>query len=133
MTYKLDDIIELPKSLPKKTIKEDLECEIVMVKIPRCMSFLGSTNTYDEHLGDVDNTKDEVGNPCPQSTPKVLPSFKVNTPLVTYPEEVDETLGTPIEEEPLDHMKLEDVGLTNYNISLSSREVPSFDEPEPQP
>ncbi|GJY16781.1 ribonuclease H-like domain-containing protein [Tanacetum coccineum] len=133
MTHKLDDIIKLPKSLPKKTIKEDLECEIVMVKIPRCMSFLGSTNTYDEHLGDVDKMKDEVGNPCPQSTSQVLPSFEVNTPPVTYPEEVDETLGTLIEEEPLDHTKLKDIGLTNRNISLSSREVPSFDEPEPQP
>ncbi|GJZ87834.1 hypothetical protein Tco_0659616 [Tanacetum coccineum] len=104
-----------------------------MVKIPRCMSFLGSTNTYNEHLGDVDKMKDEVGDPCPQSTPQVFPSSEIYTPPVTYLEEVDETLGTPIEEEPLDQAKLEDVGLTNHRISLSSREAPSFDEPEPQP
>ncbi|GJU31503.1 hypothetical protein Tco_1175092, partial [Tanacetum coccineum] len=64
---------------------------------------------------------------------KVLPSFEVYTPPVTYPEEVEETLGTPMEEEPLNQTKLEDVGLTNHNISLSSREVPCFDELEPQP
>nr|GEV24038.1 retrovirus-related Pol polyprotein from transposon TNT 1-94 [Tanacetum cinerariifolium] len=38
-----------------------------------------------------------------------------------------------MEEESLDQTKLEDVGLTNHNISLSSRELPSFDEPGPQP
>nr|GEW06479.1 ribonuclease H-like domain-containing protein [Tanacetum cinerariifolium] len=102
MTHKLDDIIKLPKSLPKKTIKDDLEYE-------------GCGRRS-----------------IPQSTPQVLLSFKVYTSPVTYPEEVDETLGTPMEEEPLDQTKLEDVGLTNHSISLSSREVPSFDEPEPQ-
>ncbi|GJW31287.1 hypothetical protein Tco_0051319, partial [Tanacetum coccineum] len=45
---------------------------------------------------------------------------------------VEETLGTPIKEEPLDQTKLEDVGLTNHDIPLSFREVPSFDELEPQ-
>ncbi|GJZ88653.1 hypothetical protein Tco_0660435 [Tanacetum coccineum] len=72
-------------------------------------------------------------NLSPQSSPQVLPSFEVYTPHVTYPEEVEETLGTPMEEEPLDQTKLEDVGLTNHNISLISREVPSTDEPKPQP
>ncbi|GJZ47267.1 hypothetical protein Tco_0601099, partial [Tanacetum coccineum] len=100
MTRKLDDMIELPKLQPKRTYKEDLECEMVMVKMSRCMSFLDSTNAYDEPIGSL---------------------------------EVDETLGTPMEEEPLDQTKLEDVGLTNHNISLSSRKVPSFDELEPQP
>ncbi|GJV44099.1 hypothetical protein Tco_1428635 [Tanacetum coccineum] len=54
---------------------------------------------------------------------------------MTYLEEVGETLGTPMEVEPLDQTKLEDVGLNtcNHDIPLSSREVPSFDEPEPQP
>nr|GEW28418.1 hypothetical protein [Tanacetum cinerariifolium] len=37
-----------------------------------------------------------------------------------------------MEEEPLDLTKLEDAGLTNHNIPLSSREIPNFDEPEPQ-
>nr|GFA80592.1 hypothetical protein [Tanacetum cinerariifolium] len=34
MTHKLDDMIELPKSQPKETYKEDLESEMVMVKVP---------------------------------------------------------------------------------------------------
>ncbi|GJR51333.1 hypothetical protein Tco_1401854 [Tanacetum coccineum] len=57
------------------------------------------------------------------------------TPLVTYPEEVEETLGTPIEVEPLDQTQLEDLGLNtcNHDIPLSYREVPSFDESKPQP
>nr|GEU66922.1 hypothetical protein [Tanacetum cinerariifolium] len=66
---------ELLKSHPKKTYKEDLECEMVMVKIPRCMSWLDSIDAYDEPIG-----------------------------LDTF----------------------------NHDIPLSSREVPSFDEPEPQ-
>ncbi|GJR42981.1 hypothetical protein Tco_1311084 [Tanacetum coccineum] len=52
---------------------------------------------------------------------------------MTYPEEVEETLRTPMEEEPLNQTKLEDVGLTNHNIYLNSREVPCFYELEPQP
>ncbi|GKC69798.1 hypothetical protein Tco_1115681, partial [Tanacetum coccineum] len=35
MTHKFDDMIGLPKSQPKKAYKEDLEYEMVMVKIPR--------------------------------------------------------------------------------------------------
>ena len=54
---------------------------------------------------------------------------------MTYPEEVEETLGTPIEVEPLDQAPLEDIGLNTCsdNLTLSSKEVPIFDEPEPQP
>ncbi|GKE81501.1 hypothetical protein Tco_1551501, partial [Tanacetum coccineum] len=61
--------------------------------------------------------------------------FEEYTPLMTHPEEVEETLGTPMEVEPLDKTQLEDLGLNtcNNDIPLSSREVPSFDEPEPQP
>ncbi|GJR42584.1 hypothetical protein Tco_1310687, partial [Tanacetum coccineum] len=57
------------------------------------------------------------------------------TPPATYPEEVEETLGIPIEVEPLDETPLEDLGLNTYNhdIPLSSREIPSIDDPEPQP
>ncbi|GJR02330.1 hypothetical protein Tco_0525314 [Tanacetum coccineum] len=77
---------------------------------------------------------DKVENPNPQNTPQVPPSFEEATPPVTHPEEVDETIGTPIEIEPLNETKLEEVGLNcNHNTHLSSREVPSFDGPEPQP
>nr|GEV41341.1 hypothetical protein [Tanacetum cinerariifolium] len=57
-----------------------------------------------------------------------------NTPPVTYPEEVENTLGTPIEVEPLNKTKVKEVGLNcNHNTPFSSREVPSFDGPKPQP
>ncbi|GJV89028.1 hypothetical protein Tco_1532966 [Tanacetum coccineum] len=54
---------------------------------------------------------------------------------MTYPKEVEETIGIPIEVEPLDETQLENLGLNtcNHGIPLSSREVSSFDEPEPQP
>ncbi|GKC28155.1 hypothetical protein Tco_1035449 [Tanacetum coccineum] len=104
MTHKLDDMIELPKSQPKRTYKEDLECEIVMVKMPN-----------------------------PQSTLQVLPSFEVYTPPVTHSEEVEETIRIPMEVEPLDHTKLEDLGLNtcSRDLFLSFRKSPSVDEPEP--
>ncbi|GJX39116.1 hypothetical protein Tco_0252419 [Tanacetum coccineum] len=59
---------------------------------------------------------------------------KVYTLLVTYPEEVEETIGILMEVEPLDETQLEDLGLNtwNYDIPLSSREIPSVDEPKPQ-
>nr|GEY70365.1 hypothetical protein [Tanacetum cinerariifolium] len=60
MTRKLDDMIELLKSQPKRTYNEDLECEIVMVKMPKCMEWLD-----DEPLGDLDMMEDKVDNPIP--------------------------------------------------------------------
>ncbi|GJW96195.1 hypothetical protein Tco_0178003 [Tanacetum coccineum] len=77
---------------------------------------------------------DKVENLNPQSTPQVLPSFKEYTPPVTHPKEVEETIGIPMEVEHLHEPQLEDLGLNtcNHDISLSSSEVPSFDEPEPQ-
>ncbi|GJV53179.1 reverse transcriptase domain-containing protein [Tanacetum coccineum] len=79
-------------------------------------------------------TWDKVENSDPQSTPQVLPSFEEYTPPVTFSEEVEKTLGTPIEVEPLNEKKLEEVGLKcDRNTPLSSRKVPSFDGPEPKP
>nr|GEU80984.1 ribonuclease H-like domain-containing protein [Tanacetum cinerariifolium] len=77
---------------------------------------------------------DKVENLNPQSTLQVIPSFEEYTPPVTYLEEGKKTLGTPIEVEPLDETQLEDLRLNTYNhdIPLSFKEVPSFDEPEPQ-
>ncbi|GJV41418.1 hypothetical protein Tco_1419858 [Tanacetum coccineum] len=131
MTHKLDDMIVFPK----KTYKKDLECEIIMVKLPRCMSILGSTNAYDEPIGNLDEMEDEVGNLSPQSTPQVVPSFEKYTSPVTYLEEVEEIIGISMEVEPLDETQLENLGLNIYNhdVPFSSRKVPSFDEPEPQP
>ncbi|GKE18491.1 hypothetical protein Tco_1426068 [Tanacetum coccineum] len=74
----------------------------------------------------------DVENLSPQSTPQVLPSIKKNTPPVTYPKEIEETLGTSIEVEPLNETKLDEVGLNcNHNTPLSSREIPNFDGSEP--
>ena len=54
---------------------------------------------------------------------------------MTHPEEVEETIRISMEVEPLDHMKIEDLGLntSTHDIFLSSRGVPNVDEPEPQP
>nr|GEU64273.1 hypothetical protein [Tanacetum cinerariifolium] len=93
MTRQLDDMIKLPKSQPNRTYKKDLECEIVMVKMPKFLSWLA----YDEPIGDLGTMEDNVDNPIPQSTLQVLPSFEVYTPLVTHPEEVKETIGIPME------------------------------------
>ncbi|GJR96313.1 hypothetical protein Tco_0268487 [Tanacetum coccineum] len=78
---------------------------------------------------------DKVENPSPEKTPQILPSFEETTPPVTYPEEVEETLRIPMEIEPLDKTQLEELGLNtcNHDIPLSSREIPSVDEPETQP
>ncbi|GKC91982.1 ribonuclease H-like domain-containing protein [Tanacetum coccineum] len=96
-------------------------------------------STFDFKSGTKNNrnikSRHDAKNLNPQSTPQVLPSFEEYTPPVTYPKEVQETLGTPIEVEPLDETKLEDLGLNtcNQNTPFSSREVPSFYRPEPQP
>ncbi|GJT91069.1 reverse transcriptase domain-containing protein [Tanacetum coccineum] len=129
MTRKLDDMIELPKSQPKRTYNEGLKCEIVMVKMTKCMAWLD-----DEPIGDLDMMEDKAKNPSPQSTPQVLPSFEVYTPPVTHPKDVEETIGIPMEVEPLNHMKLENLGLnTNtHDLFLSSKGFPSVDEPELQ-
>ncbi|GJS05907.1 hypothetical protein Tco_0362703 [Tanacetum coccineum] len=90
-------------------------------------------NVDDEPIRDLNTMEDKVDNPSPQSTLQVLPSFEVYTPPMTHPEEVEETIGIPIEVEPLNETKLEEVGLNcNHNTPLSSREDPSFDKPEPQ-
>ncbi|GJU47936.1 hypothetical protein Tco_1217491 [Tanacetum coccineum] len=76
----------------------------------------------------------EVGVTSLESTTQTLSSFEEYTPPMTCPEEVEKTLGTSIEVEPLNETKLEEVGLNcNHNTPLSSREVPSFDGPKPQP
>ncbi|GJW27777.1 hypothetical protein Tco_0044652 [Tanacetum coccineum] len=106
--------------------------EKTWVEMPKCMSWL---DAYNEPIGDLDMMEDKVDNPSPQDTSQTLPSFEEYTLLVTYPEEVEETIGISMEVEPLDETQLEDLGLNtcNHDIPLSSREVPSFDESESQP
>ncbi|GKA74603.1 hypothetical protein Tco_0780905 [Tanacetum coccineum] len=103
---------------------------MVRVQVPRCMAWLD----YDEHVDSLSTMDNEVGVTSTKSITQTLPSFEEYTPSVTYPEEVEKTLGTPIEVEPLNETKLEEVGLNcNHNTPFSSREVPSFDGPESQP
>ncbi|GJZ21097.1 hypothetical protein Tco_0558136 [Tanacetum coccineum] len=100
------------------------------VQVPRCMAWLN----YDEHVDSLSTMDNEVGVTSPENTIQTLPSFVEYTPPVTYLEEVEKTLGTLIEAEPLNKAKQEELGLNcNHNTPLSSREVPSFDKPEPQP
>lgn len=93
------------------------------------------TTIQAEHICNLDKMEDIVENLSPLSNPQVLPSFEAYTPPVTYPEEVEETLGIPMEVEPLDQAPLKGIGLNtcNDNLTPSSREFLSFDEPEPQP
>ncbi|GJV46038.1 hypothetical protein Tco_1430574 [Tanacetum coccineum] len=104
--------------------------DMVRVQVPRCMAWLN----YDEHVDSLSMMDNEVGVTRPESTTQTLPSFEEYTPPVTYLEEVEKTLGTPIEVEHLNKTKLEEVSLNcNHNTPLSSREVPSFNGPKPQP
>ncbi|GJS25184.1 hypothetical protein Tco_0453816 [Tanacetum coccineum] len=98
-------------------------------------NYIDSVDAYDEPIGDLDMMEDKVDNLSPQSTPQVLPSFEVYTPPETYPDELEEIIGIPIEVEPLDETPLEDLDLNtcNHDITLSSREIISFDETKPQP
>ncbi|GJU57927.1 hypothetical protein Tco_1235693 [Tanacetum coccineum] len=98
----------------------------------RRIQILSSLDAYDEPIGDIE---DKVDNPSPQSTPQVLLSFEVYTSPVTYSKEAEETIGISIEVEPLDHTKLEDLGLNtcSHDLFPSSRKFHSVDELEPQP
>ncbi|GJR06194.1 putative nucleotidyltransferase, ribonuclease H [Tanacetum coccineum] len=124
------DAVTVPLVTASENLKEQLVGnEVVRVKIPSCMAWLD-----DDPIGDLDMIEDKVDNLSPQDTPQVLPSFEVCTPPVTYLEEVDETIRIPMEVEPLDHTKLDYLGLNtcSHDLFLSFREVPSVDELEPQ-
>ncbi|GJU59325.1 hypothetical protein Tco_1237091, partial [Tanacetum coccineum] len=102
---------------------------MVRFMIPKCMAWLD-----DEPIRDLNMMEDKVDNSSPQSTPQFLPSFEVYTLSVTHLEEVEETMGIPMEVEPLDHMKLEDLSLdtSTHDLFLSSKGFHGVDEPEPQ-
>ena len=121
--------VELPSCMSGIDFSKTYDTHEVRVEPPSCMSWLGTTIIQDEHIGDLDTRNDEVNNISPPSAPQPPPSFEAHTPPVTYPEKVEETLGTPIEVEPLDQTQLEDIGVNtcSHNLSLSSKEVPSFE------
>nr|GEX71548.1 retrovirus-related Pol polyprotein from transposon TNT 1-94 [Tanacetum cinerariifolium] len=104
--------------------------DTMRVQVPRCMACVD----YNKHVYSLSMMDNEVGVTIPESITQTLPSFKEYTAPVTYPKEVEKTLGTLIEVEPLNKTKLEKVCLNcNHNTHFSSREVPTFDGPEPQP
>ncbi|GJZ98668.1 hypothetical protein Tco_0671121, partial [Tanacetum coccineum] len=78
---------------------------------------------YDESIGDLDMIEDKVDNPSLQSTLQVLPSLEEYTPPVTYPEEINETIGIPMRVKTLNQTQLEDLGLNtcSHGLFLSSR------------
>ncbi|GJZ59354.1 hypothetical protein Tco_0615170 [Tanacetum coccineum] len=122
------------RPMPKKWDKPNIisEQEVANLKA-QAKRLFGNKNVWVEmHRGIA---WDMVENPNPLSTSQVLPSFEENTSPVTYPDEVEEIIEIPIMVEPLDKTPLEDLGLNtcNYDIPLSSREIPSFDEVKPQP
>ncbi|GKA21186.1 hypothetical protein Tco_0701175 [Tanacetum coccineum] len=88
-------------------------------------------NSYDEPIGDME---DKENNPSPQSSPQVLPSIEVYTPPVTYSEEVDETIGIPMEEflkkrkkffftDPRDGVRINPDGVARLYLMRRSLEV----------
>ncbi|GJZ97032.1 hypothetical protein Tco_0669366 [Tanacetum coccineum] len=84
------------------------------VQAPRCMEWLD----YDEHADRLSIMDNEVGVTSPESTTQTLPLFEEYTPPVTYPEEVEKTLGTPIEE-----MFDDDWGLESKEVSPLGEEL----------
>nr|GEV94257.1 hypothetical protein [Tanacetum cinerariifolium] len=116
-----DETIANPNA---QIVGDDMET----VQVPRFLAWLD----YDEHVDSLSMMDNEVGVASPESTTQTLPSFEEYTPPMTCPKEVEKTLGTTIEVEPLNKTKLEKVGLNcNHNTPFSSREVTSFDGPEP--
>nr|GEZ56786.1 hypothetical protein [Tanacetum cinerariifolium] len=123
-----------PPSPDSFRIKEVDHLTIHTPPLPQVASF-HPNNTYCYYHPCIDDPKKHYGfKPDPHSTPQVLLSFKKNTPSVTYLDEVEETIEIPMEVEPLNKTQPEDLGLNtcNHDIPLSFREIPSFDEPEPQ-
>ncbi|GJX57746.1 hypothetical protein Tco_0287643 [Tanacetum coccineum] len=109
LNQKLDESIESLKSLPKETNEEDL-----------------AKHEY--------HKQQDLGFKNANFKFQAPPSFDVYTLPVTYPEELEETIGIPIEMEPFDQTQLEDVGLntSSYDLFLSSREINYVDKPKPQ-
>ncbi|GKD79263.1 hypothetical protein Tco_1341884 [Tanacetum coccineum] len=122
---------------PKFVLPKSLSVKYVRIIFPSPSLIRESTFGFKPGTNNNRNIKSryDAENSSPQSFTQVLPSFEIYTPPVTYPKEVEETIGIPMEVEPLDHTKLEDLSLNtcNQDIPLSSREIMSFDEPEPQP
>ncbi|GKA45508.1 hypothetical protein Tco_0738304 [Tanacetum coccineum] len=106
-------MIESPRSQPKRTYNEDLECEIVMVKMPKCMGWLD-----DKPIGDLDMMEDKVFS--------TWMAFRGNTrDLCSFGEETDDTTDLhQIHEEILFSERGDDViGIKRHRRDPSSDDV----------
>nr|GEV40649.1 hypothetical protein [Tanacetum cinerariifolium] len=120
MTRKLDDMIELPKSQPKRTYNEDLFSEIVMVKMPKCMAWLD-----DEPIDPGDGVRI-----YPDDVARIVPLF--NTMLVNQ----GEGSGTPTEPHHIPFPKAETSHPTTSSIPLPSiptAPIPTVTQPDLTP
>ncbi|GJU36845.1 zinc finger, CCHC-type containing protein [Tanacetum coccineum] len=128
---------EVPSHTPKIVSPKSLYVKHVRTIFPSPPLVRESTFGFKPGTNNNRNIKSrhDAENLSPQSSPQILPSFEVYTLPVTYPDEVEEIIGIPMEVEPLEETQLEDLGLNtcNHNIPFSSREIPCFDEPKPQP
>ncbi|GKE31736.1 hypothetical protein Tco_1451058, partial [Tanacetum coccineum] len=88
-------------------------------QVPGCMTWLN----YGEHVDSLSTMDNKVGVTSPESTTQTLPSFEEYTPPMTYPKEVEKTLGTPIE------MFDDDWGLESKEVSPLEEELNLFDRP----
>ncbi|GJR63032.1 hypothetical protein Tco_1505194 [Tanacetum coccineum] len=110
---------------PKSVSPKSLYVKHVRTIFPSPLLVRESTFGFKPGTRNNQNIKSrhDAGIPDLQITPKVLPSFEVYTPPMTHPEEVEETLGTPMEVEPLEETQLEDLGL-NTHASLGNERGP---------
>nr|GEZ55125.1 hypothetical protein [Tanacetum cinerariifolium] len=127
-THKIDDMTELPKSQPKKTYEEDLESEIVMVKIPRCMAWLGSTNAYDEPIGSLDDMTE-----LPKSQPKKTyeEDLESEIVMVKIPRCMAWLGSTNAYDEPIGSLGMIENKVGNASPQSSPQAPPSFEEYTP--
>ncbi|GJS47905.1 retrovirus-related pol polyprotein from transposon TNT 1-94 [Tanacetum coccineum] len=93
--------------------------DMVRVQAPRCMAWLD----YVEHKDCLSMIDNDVGITSPKSTTQTLPLFEEYTLPVTYPGEVENTLGTLIEE-----MFGDDWGLESKEFSSLGEELSLFDK-----
>ncbi|GJW00718.1 MAK10-like protein [Tanacetum coccineum] len=98
----------------------EIETKTPIMEVPRCMAWLD----YGKHVDSLSTMDNEVGVISPESTTHPLPSFEEYIPPVTYPEEVEKTLGTLIEEMFYDDWRLE-----YKEVSPLGEELSLFDRP----
>ncbi|GJX96101.1 hypothetical protein Tco_0351899 [Tanacetum coccineum] len=101
--------VKAPPSYPNSFPPKQLCVKYVHIILPNPLLVRESTFGFKP---DTKNNKNVKFQQDAENSLQVISSFEVYASSVTYPEEVEETIGTPMEVEPLDHTKLEDLGLS---------------------